>query len=160
MPDVDYFLSLDGIKGESKDTNYKDQIPLLSWSHGGEQSSSMHTGTGGHGAGKVTMHPLTLTKPVDKSSVPLLKALAVGTHIQKGKLSAVKAGANRKPYYTIDLTTAFVSSYVISAVDQHPVESITLSYEQIKIEYFLQDDKGTVASGGSVTINTSTNAVS
>jgi len=68
-------------------------------------------------------------------------------------LSAVKAGANRKPYYTVALKVVLVSSYIISAVDENPIESITLSFEEIKIEYFAQDDKGTVASTGSASWN-------
>lgn len=160
MANVDYFLKLDGIAGESKDTNFSGQIPLLSFSHGGEQSSSVHSGTGGHGAGKVTMHPFTVTKPYDKSSVPHLKALALGTHIANGTFSAVKAGANRKAYLTYTFKSMFVTSYMVSAVDEHPIESITYAYEQVKVEYFSQDDKGTTTSTGSVTINQSTNAVS
>ena len=69
----------------------------------------------------------------------------------------MKAGANRKPYLKIDLKSVFVSSYMVSAVDENPIESITLSFEQIKIEYFAQDDKGTVTSTGSASWNTTTN---
>jgi type VI secretion system secreted protein Hcp len=157
MAAVDYFLKLDGITGESKDPNFTGHIALLSFSHGGEQSSSVGTTTGGHGAGKVSLHPLTVTKPVDKSSVPQWKALTLGTHIATGTLSAVKAGANRKPYLKIDLKSVYISSYMISAVDEHPIESITYSFEQIKIEYFAQDDKGTVTSTGSAGWNVTTN---
>jgi len=155
---VDYFLKLDGIAGESKDTNFSGQIPLLSFTHGGEQSSSVSTGTSGHGAGKVSLHPFTVTKHLDKSSVPHFKALTLGTHIATGTLSAVKAGANRKPYLKIDFKSMFVTSYMVSAVDEHPVESITYAFEQIKIEYFAQDDKGTTTSTGSASWNVSTNS--
>jgi hypothetical protein len=48
---------------------------------------------------------------------------------------------------------------MVSAVDEAPVESITYAYEQIKVEYFSQDDKGTTTSTGSVTINQSKNTV-
>ncbi len=43
----DMFLKLDGVKGESKDHQYKDQIDILSWSWGMSQSGSMHAGGGG-----------------------------------------------------------------------------------------------------------------
>jgi len=158
MATVDYFLKLDGIAGESKDTNFSAQIPVLSFSFGGEQSSSVGTGTGGHGAGKVSLHPFTITKHYDKSSVPHFKSLTTGQHIATGTFSAVKAGANRKPYLKIDFKSMYVSSYMVSAVDEHPVESITYAYEQIKVEYFSQDDKGTVTSTGSAGWNNTTNA--
>jgi len=159
MPNVDFFLQLDGIKGESKDTNFSGQIPLLSFSHGAEQTSSVSTQTGGHGTGKVTLHPFTVTKHYDTSSVPHLKAIATGQHIANGVFSAVKAGANRKPYLKYTFQSLFVTSYMVSAVDEAPVESITYAYEQIKVEYFSQDDKGTTTSTGSVTINQSKNTV-
>jgi type VI secretion system secreted protein Hcp len=158
MAAVDYFLKLDGIPGESKDTNFTGQIPLLSYSLGGEQSSSVAIGTGGHGAGKVTLHPFTVTKPLDKSSVPHFKSLTLGSHIATGTLSAVKAGANRKPYLKIDFKSMFVTSYLISAVDEHPVESITYAYETIKIEYYAQDDKGAVALANSASWNIATSS--
>jgi type VI secretion system secreted protein Hcp len=154
---VDYFLKIDGIAGESQDPNFSAQIALTSFSLGGEQVSSISTNALGHGAGKVTMHPLTFTKPVDKSTVPFFKSLTLGTHSKSATLSAVKAGANRKPYLKIDLTSVFVTSYVLSAHDEIPVESIVLSFEEITIEYFSQDAKGTVTSTGKGGWNQTTN---
>ena len=158
MAAVDYFLKLDGIAGESKDTNFSGQIALLSFSHGGEQTSSIGTGTGGHGAGKVSLHPVTITAHFDKSTVPVFKNMCNGTHIATGTLSAVKAGANRKPYYKVELKTMFVTSWMVSAVDEHPIVSITFAYDQIKHEYYTQDDKGTVALANSYSYSTSTNS--
>jgi type VI protein secretion system component Hcp len=70
----------------------------------------------------------------------------------------VKAGANRKPYLKIDFKSMFVTSYLISAVDEHPVESITYAYETIKIEYYAQDDKGAVALANSASWNIATSS--
>jgi type VI secretion system secreted protein Hcp len=154
---VDYFLKIDGITGEVKDPNFQDQIALSSFSWGGEQVTSISTAAAGHGAGKVTIHPLVVTKTFDKASVPLFKSLTIGTHAATATLSAVKAGANRKPYIKVDLKSVFVTSYVVTASDEIPIESVTLSYEQITIEYFSQDDKGTVTSTGKAGWNVTTN---
>lgn len=35
---VDYFLKLDGIEGESADSNHKNEIQLMSWSWGASRS--------------------------------------------------------------------------------------------------------------------------
>jgi type VI secretion system secreted protein Hcp len=154
---VDYFLKIDGISGDSQDRNFKDQIVLLSWSWGGEQKSAVHTGSTGSGAGKVEIHPLTVTKHYDKSSVSMFKSLTTGTHSANALLSAVKAGANGKPYLKIDLKSVFVSSYVVTAVDEFPVESITFTFSQVTVEYFSQDEKGTVTSTGKSGWNIVTN---
>src|SRR5919197_1518553 len=67
---VDMFLHVDGIKGESRDAQHKDDIDVLAWSWGASNSGSAHMGGGG-GSGKVNVQDLSITKYVDKSS-PLL----------------------------------------------------------------------------------------
>jgi len=52
----------------------------------------------------------------------------------------------------------FVTSWMVSAVDEHPIVSITFAYDQIKHEYYTQDDKGTVALANSYSYSTSTNS--
>ena len=37
---VDYFLKIDGIEGESKDSKHAKEIDLLSWSWGASQTGS------------------------------------------------------------------------------------------------------------------------
>jgi len=49
---VDMFLKLDPIKGESADQKHKNEIDVLSWSWGLNQTGSQHHSAGG-GAGKV-----------------------------------------------------------------------------------------------------------
>jgi len=44
---TDYFLKLDGIKGESKDSKHKDEIDLLSFSWGATQTGAHASGGGG-----------------------------------------------------------------------------------------------------------------
>ena len=43
---ADYFLKIDGIKGESLDDKHKDEIDVLSFSWGVSQSGSMAFGGG------------------------------------------------------------------------------------------------------------------
>ncbi len=56
---VDYFLKLDGIDGESADSNHKNEIQIMSWSWGAANVSSV-AGTGGSGAGKVSLGDFTI----------------------------------------------------------------------------------------------------
>jgi type VI secretion system secreted protein Hcp len=149
---VDYFLKLDGIQGESKDSKFSDQIQVLSFSWGAHQVSSV-AGTGGSGAGKADLSDFSIMKTYDKASPKLFKSLVKGTHIATGTLSAVKAGADGKPYLKIDFQELFVTSQQISASSEIPTESVSFSYNQIKIDYSAQDEKGNLQSTGAVTWN-------
>ncbi len=155
---VDFFLKLDGINGESQDENHKNEIQLMSWSWGASQTSSV-AGTGGSGAGKANLADLSIMKYVDTATTPLLKSLIAGTHIATGVLSAVKAGATG-PFVTVNLGELFVTSVQTSGSSEVPMESVSFSYNTIKIEYFTQDDKGVLTSAGSTGYDLKTNVKS
>jgi type VI secretion system secreted protein Hcp len=152
---VDYFLKLDGIKGESQVTGHTGEIQLHSFSWGGSQTSSV-AGTGGSGAGKVNLDHLNVMKSVDSASVPLFKAITLGTHIATGTLTAIKAGGNGKPFLQVDFQELFVSSLQLSASTEVPMETVSFSYNQIKIAYSTQDEKGTMTMSGSASWNLKT----
>jgi type VI secretion system secreted protein Hcp len=156
---VDYFLKLDGIQGEAADSNHKNWIQLLSFSWGGSQISSV-AGTGGSGAGRVDLSDFTIAKHLDKGSTPLFKALTNGQHIKTGNLEAVKAGAGGKPFLKIDFQELFVTAQHLTATDELPSESVSFSYNQIKVEYSTQNEQGVVTTTGSVTYNVKENKVS
>jgi len=156
---VDYFWKLDSIQGESVDANHKNEIKLLSFSWGGTQKTSV-AGTGGSGAGKVDIADFSVMKHVDKASTPLFKALVSGTHIKTGTLTAVKAGSAGKPFLKIDFQELFVTSLQQAATDEVPTESVSFSYNQIAVEYSMQNEQGVVTSTGKVTYNLKENKVS
>ena len=83
---VDMFLKLDGIKGESADHKHKDTIHIESFSWGMSQTGAHGTGGGG-GAGKVSVHDISITKHVDKSSPALMLACCNGKHIKDGLIT-------------------------------------------------------------------------
>lgn len=97
MAAVDYFLKLDGIKGESQDSKHKDEIDVESWSWG-ETQSGTHAGGGGGGAGKVSMQDFHFVMKVNKSSPKLLQACASGEHIKEALLTCRKAGKEQQEY--------------------------------------------------------------
>ena len=130
---VDFYLKLDGIQGESVDENHKDQITLLSWSLGASQVTSV-AGTGGSGAGRADLSDLSVMKFLDKASSPIFKALLSGTHIKTGVLEAVKAGGAGKPFLKMSFEELFVTSQQHSASSEVPSESVSFSYNKIKVE--------------------------
>jgi type VI secretion system secreted protein Hcp len=153
---VDYYLKLDGIEGEAVTTGFEKQIQLLSFSWGGSQTTSV-AGTGGSGAGKVDLSDLSVMKYYDKSSPQVFKSLVTGTHIKTGVLSATKAGGGGKPFLKISLGEMFVTSNQISASSEIPTESVSFSYNTIKVEYSTQNEQGILTAVGAVSYDVKTN---
>jgi type VI secretion system secreted protein Hcp len=156
---VDYFLKLDGIQGESVDDKHKNEIQILSWSWGASNVSSV-AGTGGSGAGKVDLSDISFMLHFDKSSPKFFKSCCAGAHIPTGTLTATKAGSDGKPYLKVDFKELFVTSLQFSAAGEVPAVSLSFSYDEIKIDYSAQDEKGNVASTGPVTFNLKQNKLS
>ena len=71
MAQVDYFLKIEGVDGESTDDKHKGEIELESFSWGETQRGTAGHG-GGSGAGKVMPQDFNFVKKVDKASPVLL----------------------------------------------------------------------------------------
>ena len=148
MAQVDYFLKLDGIDGESTDHKHKNEIQLESWSWGEVNAGSSHDQSAGSGAGKVQMQDLHFTSRTNKASPKLMLACATGQHIKKAVLAARKAGGDQQEYFTITMTDLLVSSYQTggSHGDIIPTDQCSLNFSKIEIEYKPQDATGKVGS--------------
>jgi len=156
---VDFFLKLDGIEGESGDEKQKNWIQLLSFSWGGSQVTSV-AGTGGSGAGKADLSDFSIMKYMDKASSKIFKSMISGTHIKTGTVFAVKSGADGKPFLKIDFKELYVTSHQISASSEIPTESVSFSYNEIKLEYSAQNEQGILTTTGAVTYDLKANKVS
>jgi len=156
---VDYFLKLDGITGESQDSNHKNEIQIMSFSWGASQTSSVGGATGS-GAGKVSLDGFSIMKAVDKASVPLFKSVVGGTHFATGTITANKAGGGGKVFLKVDFKELFVTSYQLSGSSEIPMESVSFSYKTIAIEYSMQDTKGITSSAGKATYDVAQNKLS
>lgn len=133
---VDYFLKLDGIDGESTDRAHKGELDVLSFSWGVSNQGSS-TGGGG-GAGKVSVHDISITKSVDKSSPKLMVHCATGKHIKSATLtvrrSANREGRNGVEYLVITLEDCLISSYQISGDGGGTAEKIELSFSKLTMK--------------------------
>ena len=72
MAQVDYFLKIDGVQGESVDSKHKGEIDLESFSWG-ETSSGGQGAGGGGGAGKVSIQDFHFVMKLNKASPKLLR---------------------------------------------------------------------------------------
>ncbi len=147
MAQVDYFLKIDGIEGESTDSKHKDEIDIESWSWGETQSGS-HAYGGGGGAGKVSMQDFNFTMRVNKASPKLLLATANGTHIKQALLTCRKAGKEQQEYLKIKFSDLLISAFQTGGSNGEvvPVDQISLNFAKIEYEYYPQKPDGTLGS--------------
>ncbi len=89
---VDYFLKIEGIKGESEDIAHRDWIEVESWSWGLSQPGiRMAVGVGaGSGAGRAAFKPLSIQKRLDKSSPALFRNCASARRLPSAILELVE----------------------------------------------------------------------
>ena len=144
MANVDYFLKIDGIEGESTDDKHKSEIDIESWSWGANQSGTS-AGMGGGGAGKVNMQDFHFVMRHNKASPLLMKACATGQHIKEAKLTCRKAGGEQQEYMTIKFADLLVSSYQTGGNNGTDVitETIALNFAKVKFAYTVQNADGT-----------------
>jgi type VI secretion system secreted protein Hcp len=149
---VDYFLNINGIKGEAQDSVYKGWIDIYSWGFGATQSGSGGHVGGGSGAGKVNMHDITVSKRTDTSSSDLFLKCANGKHYPDATIVARKAGEKPLEFLKIKLTQVLVTSYQLggSHGDDTPTESITLNFVKINMDYQVQAPDGSGTPAGSM----------
>jgi type VI secretion system secreted protein Hcp len=147
---TDYFLKIDGIEGESKDATHAKQIDILSFSWGASQPGTFGQGQGGT-AGKVAMTDLSFTMATCKATPELMAACASGKHIKEAIVYARKSTGDggQQEYMSWTMSPIMVSSYTTggSSGQDIPIDTVTLNYGKIKVEYKIQvDDKGTLQS--------------
>src|SRR6266404_5710827 len=150
MAQVDYFLKLEGIDGESGDHKHKGSIDLESWSWG-ESQSGTHGSGGGGGAGKVSMQDFHFVMKINKASPKLFLACASGEHIKKATLTCRKAGKDQQEFLKLDLSDILISSYQTggsSGGSEVPMDQISFNFARLEMGYKEQKADGTL--GGEV----------
>lgn len=142
MAQVDYFLKIDGIDGESQDVKHKNEIDVLSFSWGASQSGTPAHGRGA-GAGKVNIQDFSITKFVDKSSPMLLAGTCTGQHFSQATFTARKAGESQQEFLKITFSDLLISSVQHGgSTAEGPMEQVSLSFETAMISVASQDPKG------------------
>lgn len=148
MAQVDYFLKIDGIEGESTDSKHKNEIDILRWSWGESNSGSSAYGGGG-GAGKVSMQDFNFDMRVNKASPKLLLACANGEHIKEATLTCRKAGKDQQEYLKIKFSELLVTGFQTGGSpgdEVIPQDTISINFSKIEYEYYPQKEDGTLGS--------------
>jgi type VI secretion system secreted protein Hcp len=148
MAQVDYFLKIDAVPGESTDAKHKDEIEVESWSWGATQSgTAAGGGGGGGGAGKVRIQDFNFVARTSKASPVLFLRCASGQHIKQAVLTARKSGGTQAELLTLTMTDLLVSSYQIAGsetADTVPTDQVSLNAAKIELEYKLQKADGSL----------------
>ena len=145
MAAIDYFLKLDGISGESKDSKHKGEIEVLSFTFGETRSGSSGS-VGGGGAGKVEMTDFSFTARTSKASPQLFLQCAQGKHIKQAILTVRKAGGSQQEYLIIKLNDVLVSSYVLGSGEgeSEPHDAFALNFAKLSYDYKPQKADGSL----------------
>jgi type VI secretion system secreted protein Hcp len=145
MAQVDYFLKIEGVEGESKDAQHPGAIDITSWGWGASQAGTSAAGGGG-GAGKVSMRGANFTAPVNKASPVLMRACATGEHLKKAVLTCRKAGKGQQEFLVCTLTDVLVSRFQSTSPGRGavPTDMFTLDFALIEFAYKEQTPNGTL----------------
>ena len=143
---VDTFAKIGDIKGESQDDKHKEEIELLSWSWGVNQTGTMGSGSGA-GAGKANFSDFSFNHYVDKASPNLMKACATGEHIKDAVITQRKAGKGQQEYLIIKMNDILVTSVQPSGSSEHPMESVSITFAHVDLEYKPQKADGSLDAG-------------
>jgi len=141
---ADFFLEIDGIKGEATDATHKEKIQLQSFSWGLSNSGNFASNAGG-GAGKAVFQDFSFVMSMNKASPELFQSCATGKHIAKAQLICRKAGGKQEEYLKASFTDILISSYQTGASardDAVPMDSISFNFSKITFEYAPQKAGG------------------
>ncbi|BCQ24771.1 type VI secretion system tube protein Hcp [Caballeronia sp. NK8] len=145
----DIFVHIQGIDGESQDAQFPKAIQAFHWEHVIEQTSNIHSGSGG-GAGKASVSDLLFRHDLDRASPNLAKYCQTGKHIPEATLTMRKAGGTPFVYFRITMKDVIITKVWPSVDGAHAIETVGLSFASMKEEYFVQNAQG--GNAGAVTV--------
>lgn len=132
------YLEYEGIKGNVTAEGYKDHLSVDSVQFGVGRGISMEPGNlSNREATRPTISEITVSKPADNSATALFKESVTGSAGKKVVIKFVQTGADKVvEFMTYTLEDVLVSGYSVSASgDSDPVESISLSFSKIMVNY-------------------------
>ncbi len=142
----DFLLKIDGIDGESTDARHKGYIEILSWSWGVAQAAT--TGNSAR-TGKACPTDMSLAKPVDKASPPLISGAVGGnvspTAILIGMRGVGSGSGAPQEYLKIEMKNVLVSSYQVSgASGGGATDAFSLRAGSMTVSYYPQKADGSL----------------
>ncbi len=137
---ADIYMQIDGIKGESTDSEHKDWIELLSFNHSISQPASATANSAGGGTtGRCQHQDYSITKYVDLASPKLYELASSGKHIKDVTIEMLRSsGDKRVKYMVVKMEQVVISHVAPSGGGDFPIESVSFNYGTIKWTYTQQ----------------------
>jgi len=136
MAAVDYYLKIEGIKGESQDDQHKDEIDVESFSWGLSQTT-VRSGAGGAAAGRAQFQDFHFTMRVNKASPTLFVDCASGQHIKQavfvGESTSIDKGGGSQ-FFKYTFSDVLVSSYRDGGGADGGTDTGALRFASVKVE--------------------------
>ena len=132
------YVEYDGLKGNVTAEGFKNHISVSSFQFGVGRGISMEPGNlSNREATRPTISEVTLTKVADIATTALFKEAVTGSAGKKVVIKFLQTGSDKVvEYMTYTLEDALVSGYSVSADgESDPVESISLSFAKIMVNY-------------------------
>ncbi len=135
------FINIEGIKGEGREKNHKDWIPIKSVEWNVERTLDMtDLSTTQRGYANANFGKVSLTTELSKASAKLATYVASGKATKEVIIHMCRSGDSEsvgmEPYLTMVLRHAIVDSYSVSGgEEQIPEESWTLAYRGVEFAY-------------------------
>lgn len=139
------FLRIDGVLGDSVVAENAGWIELETFGWGVSMSST-HAATGG-GSGRPTFTDVTITKRMDRASVPLMVACASGEHFPTATIQLNRSGEQSTRLVEYRLADLRITSYhtTSDAGGQTPLETVSFTFSQLVAQYYAVAADGSVA---------------
>jgi type VI secretion system secreted protein Hcp len=158
MAQVDMFLKLDGVDGESNDPAHKNEIQIDGFILNAVSGRDAFTN---QGAGVVRMSSMTIRAKVDKSTPKLFTKIAKNEKIPTAVLTCRKAGKEGFEYFRVTLSEVLVVKVQagdLGGDDVLPPCEFDLSYGRIEMLAKEQTSKGPTSGPVVFTFNLMTNS--
>jgi type VI secretion system secreted protein Hcp len=132
------YLEFEGVKGNVTADGYKDHIAVDSLHFGVSRGISMEPGNmSNREATRPSVSEITVTKKADNSATALFKEAVTGSAGKKVKIKFVQTGTDKvQEFMDYSLENCLISGYSVSAdAEKDPIETVTLSFSKIMVNY-------------------------
>lgn len=147
----DFYLKIDGVKGEATAKDMADFMEVMSFSFGASNPATVGSQGGGSAAGKVSLSSFNVMKRTDKASPTLFQMCCAGEHAATAEVQ-IKKSSGKDGEQSTFIKYLFEEVYVDSVQwsgsaggDTYPTESLSFSFGKVTIAYYPQDKAGKVA---------------
>lgn len=153
--EVDMFLKLDGVEGESPDLAHKGEIQIDGFSLDAVSGRDAFTN---QAAGAVRMSHVTIRAKIDKSTPKLFTKITKNEKIPSAVLTCRKAGKEQFEYFKVSLSEVLVAKVQIGGGGVVPHCEFDLAYGKIEISAKEQTSGGPTSGPVMFVFNLTSNA--